>query len=253
MTGASSGIGRELARCAARDHDAVLLVARSADALAELAGELDPEMAEAAWLCADLAAPDAGDRIEAALFERGWHCEILIAAAGLGHVGPAWRIDRTDQLAIVDVNVRAVTDLAVRFLAGMTARGSGGLLFVGSVSGFVPGPNMAVYFASKAYIHSLSMALRAEARSRGVNVTCLAPGFVKTPFLEASGLRPTRLRKLLPSISAADAASIGWRGFKAGRAVVVPHLTAKTVAAIAPLLPTGLVTRLIGRLQKPTE
>ena len=249
MTGASSGIGRELARLAAGEHGAILLVARSADLLAELAAELEPLCDAVAWLSADLADRDAGDRIEAALAERGWHCDVLIEAAGIGFVGPAWETDRADQLKTLDINIRALTDLALRFLPGMVNRRSGGLLLVGSISGFFPGPNMAVYYASKAYIRSLSLALHAETRQSGVTVTCLAPGFVTTPFLGLSGLRPTRMRKLLPRITPAQAARAGWQAFRAGRAIVVPDTTTRLVVSVMRVLPGSLATRLIRRLQ----
>ncbi|WP_425416397.1 SDR family NAD(P)-dependent oxidoreductase [Oricola indica] len=249
VTGASSGIGKELARLAASEHGAILLVARSSDLLTELATELEPLCDAVAWLSADLADSDAGDRIEAALAERGWHCDVLIEAAGIGFVGPAWETDRADQVATVDINIRALTDLALRFLPGMVKRRSGGLLLVGSISGFFPGPNMAVYYASKAYIRSLSLALHAETRQAGVTVTCLAPGFVTTPFLGLSGLRPTRMRKLLPRITPEQAARAGWRAFRAGRSIVVPDTTTRLVVSVMRMLPGNLATRLIRRLQ----
>lgn len=249
ITGASYGIGREIARIAAHEHTALLLVARSSAPLVELRDELTSTGSDVAWLSLDLRNRDAGERIEAALTERGWYCDVLVHGAGLGLVGPAHALDRADQVAMLDVNARALTELALRFLPGMVRRGRGGVLAVGSVAGYFPGPNMAVYYSTKAYVRSLANALYAETKGSGVNVTCLSPGFVTTDFLSRSGLQATRLRKILPRITAVDAARAGWRGFRAGRRVVVPGLTNRIVTLVSGLIPTRGVLWLIKRLQ----
>lgn len=250
VTGASSGIGRELARLAAQESVALLLVARSSHLLAALTEELGLICPNIAWLAIDLSRKDAGDLIAEGLRERGWHCDVLVYAAGLGYVGPAWEADRGDQLRVIDVNARAFTDLALRFLPGMIARRGRGLLVVGSIAGFVPGPNMAVYYATKAYIHSLAAALGAETRGTGVTVTCVSPGFVDTPFLADSGLLPTRLRKLLPRITAAEAALAGWHAFQTGKDLVVPGVANRIIVSLVRIIPASFAARMIQRLQR---
>jgi short-subunit dehydrogenase len=169
-------------------------------------------------LSLNLSARDAGEVIVRELKALDLYCHILINNAGFGLFGDAVELDRQQQLGIIDVNVRAATDLMLRFLPGMVARRSGAVLNVGSVAGFCPGPRMAVYFASKAYLLSISQALRQEVRDAGVTVTCLCPGPVRTPFLARAGADKVALFKLLPKLDAADVASAGWNAMRAGGA-----------------------------------
>lgn len=250
VTGASSGIGKELARLAATDADALLLVARSSDSLQTLADELTPVCANTAWLAIDLASPEPSNRISENLRERGWYCDVLVYAAGLGHVGPAWQAERDDQLRVIDVNARAFTDLTLKFLPDMVERRGRGVLVIGSMAGFFPGPNMAVYYATKAYVRSLAAALSAETRGTGVTVTCVSPGFVDTPFLAESGLLPTRLRKILPRITATHAARIAWQAFRSRKDHVVPGLANKLIVGLIRMTPINILARLIQRLQR---
>lgn len=250
VTGASSGIGRELALQAAREGGPLLLLGRSGTALAALAEAIEARGGQAAWLALDLCEPDALERIETALAGRGWCCDVLVHAAGIGVVTPAHAGQAARQLQALDLNARVLTALVLRLLPPMVERGRGGVLAVGSIAGYVPGPNMAVYYASKAYVRSLAAALHAETRGSGVTVTCLAPGFVDTPFLQQAGLRSTRLRKILPRTSAAAVARAGWRGFRRGRRLVVPGLANQLLVASSRLLPSTWMARLIGSLQR---
>ena len=250
ITGASSGIGREIARIAAREKIPLLLIARSNDALLALAKEIESSGTEAACLSLDLCDRDAGEQIESRLASLNWHCTSLVLGAGLGIIGPSYSADRNEQLAVLDINARVLTELALRFLPDMIARRSGGVLTVGSIAGYFPGPNMAVYYATKAYIRSFSNALHAETRGLGVTVTVLSPGFVNTPFWGRSGIGQTRLRKILPSMSAAEVAEVGWRGFKSGRRVVVPGLTNRILIVAAKIMPIGFSAWLIHLLQR---
>jgi short-subunit dehydrogenase len=251
VTGASSGIGRELARIAAREGAFVLLVGRSQQALDDVAAELSGGGAQACALALDFCHPGAGSRIEDALSERSLYCDVLVNSAGFGVFGPAAKSDRTEQLGLVDVNVRALTELTLRFLPGMVARGRGGILNVGSLTGYAPGPNMATYFASKAYVKSFSAALAAEVAGSGVTVTCLSPGVVRTAFFERCGVGHTRLFKFAPRSNADATAAAGWRGFRAGKRVVMPRLINRLIAGLCVVLPDSVLSRLVLALQRP--
>ena len=189
ITGASAGIGTELARVFAANGHRLALTARRADRLEALANELAAKGGKKPIVIAcDLQEADAGDKIAAALAAEGVELDNLVNNAGFGVFGDAIERDRVEQVGIVDVNVRALTDLSLRF-ADQLIRNKGGLLNVGSVAGFLPGPGMAVYYASKAYVISFTEALRAELAPRGVRVTVLCPGPVPTEFQARAGVR----------------------------------------------------------------
>src|SRR5580692_2661620 len=165
ITGASAGIGTELARVFASTGHRVALVARRADRLAALAGEIAAAGGAAPIVIAvDLEQPDAGDRIAAALAAAGVEVDYVVNNAGFGLFGRAIELDRAGQLGIIDVNIRALTDLSLRFSESLI-RHRGGILNVSSVAGFLPGPGMAAYYASKAYVLSFTEALRQELAS----------------------------------------------------------------------------------------
>jgi uncharacterized protein len=133
----------------------------------------------------------------------------------------------------------------------MVARGRGGVLNVGSITGYVAGPNMAAYYASKAYVNSFSAALAAEVAGTGVTVTCLAPGVVRTAFFERCSVGQSRLMKLMPRSNSPDIAEVGWRGFRAGKRLAIPRLIDRISVAICILLPQSLLTRFVGWMQQP--
>lgn len=253
VTGASSGIGRELARVASRDGYFMLLVGRSQQALGDLVSEFRETGAQADSVCLDLLDPNAGERIEAALRERWLYCDVLVNSAGFGMFGPAAQIDRAEQMSLLDTNARALTELTLRLLPGMVARGRGGILNVGSVAGYSPGPNMAVYYATKSYVKSLSAALSEEVRGTGVTVTCLAPGPVRTAFFVRCDVGESRMSKLISKSSASDTAEAGWRGFRAGRRLVIPRLAHRMIALICTLLPNSILLPLVAGLQRPAQ
>lgn len=199
----------------------------------------------------DLGEAASGAAVADTLAARALHCDVLVNNAGFGLRGAAAVLDRAEQLAMIDLNVRALTDLAYRFLPGMIDRRRGGIINVGSTAGYQPGPYMATYYATKAFVRSLSLALGEEGRAAGVTVTCLAPGPVDTAFFDRAGANRARLFKLLPKLTAEDVAAAGWRGFRQGRREVVPGLYNRLFAWFAPHLPAGLILPLLGRLQRP--
>lgn len=244
VTGAGSGIGREIARCAARDGSFMLLVDVRPELLAEATADLVAGGAEAHALAIDLLDTDAGERIEGALSERDLYCDVLVNSAGLGLYGLAAEIDGGAQMNLFNVNARVLTELTLRFLPGMVKRGRGGVLNLGSIAGYSPGPKMAVYHATKAYVRSFSIALAAEVAGTGVTVTCLTPGIVRTPFLDALPMR-NYLFRILPRANPADTAEAGWRGFRAGRNIVVPRLSDHIFRALGFILSDRISARLI--------
>src|SRR5262245_22794657 len=251
VTGASSGIGRAIARVAAREKCFLLLVGRSQRALDELVAELEAEGAPAAVVSVDLLARGALNAIENALRDRGLYCDVLINSAGFGVFGPAAQVAASEQLNLLDLNIRALTELTLRFLPGMVARGHGGVLNVGSIAGYAAGPNMAVYYASKAYVNSFSAALAAEVAGSGVTVTCLTPGVVRTPFFARCSVGQSRLMKLMPRSNPADTAEAGWRGFKAGKRMVVPRWIDRFSVLVCRLVPARAIAGFVATLQRP--
>jgi len=248
ITGASAGIGTELARVFASNGHRLALVARRADRLAALAAEISAGGGAAPIVVAcDLGQPDAGDRIAAVLATEGVEVEYLVNNAGYGLFGSAVELDRADQLGIIAVNIRAMTDLSLRF-SDQLIRHRGGILNVGSIAGFLPGPGMAVYYASKAYVLSFSEALRGELAGRGVRVTALCPGPVPSEFQARAGIRPG-LDSAILNVSPSDVAKAGYRGLMANKRAVLPGLGIKMVPLLLRLFPRGFILAAVGRFQ----
>jgi short-subunit dehydrogenase len=250
VTGASSGLGAEFAKLAAAEGAKVVLIARSRPGLEALAASIDPSGRSAVVLAHDLSAPDAGEKVARELEALDLYCHTLINNAGFGLYGDAVELDRKHQLGIIDVNVYSATDLMLRFLPAMVARKSGAILNVGSVAGFAPGPRMAIYFASKAYLISVSQALKQELRGSGVTVTCLCPGPVRTPFLARAGADRVALFKAIRKLDADDVARAGWKAMKAGRALCVPGIGTKVIVLLARIMPRALMLALVNYLQR---
>jgi uncharacterized protein len=248
ITGASAGIGAELARIFASHGHRVALVARRADRLGKLADEIAAAGGTAPIVIScDLAQADAGDRIAAALAAEGVEVEYLVNNAGYGLFGRAIDRDRAEQLGIVAVNISALTDLSLRF-ADQLVRHRGGILNVGSIAGFLPGPGMAVYYASKAYVLSFSEALRQELAPLGVRVTALCPGPVLSEFQARAGFLPGFDSAIL-NVSAEDVAKAGYRGLMANKRAVLPGLGIKVVPFLLRLFPRGFILAAVGRFQ----
>ncbi|MGY1712192.1 SDR family NAD(P)-dependent oxidoreductase [Geodermatophilus sp. SYSU D00758] len=242
VTGASGGIGLELARLLAADGHRLTLVARSRDRLEQLAAELGG----AEVVALDLAEPGAPGRVVAAAPE----VDVLVNNAGYGDFGPFERSDLGRQLGMVDLNVRALTELTHRHLPGMLARRQGRVLNVASTAAFAPGPLMAVYYATKAYVLSFSEALAEETRGTGVTVTALCPGPTASGFQAAAAMGTSRLvaGRRLPS--AADVAREGYAAMLAGRPVAVTGGLNRAMAGAVRFAPRPLVRRAVHRAQE---
>ncbi len=248
ITGASAGIGTELARVFASNGHRLALVARRADRLTKLADEIVAGGgAPPIVIPCDLEQPDAGDRIAAALAAEGVEVEYVVNNAGFGLFGKAVDRDRAEQLAIIAVNIRALTELSLRF-SDTLIRHRGGILNVASIAGFLPGPGMAVYYASKVYVLSFTEALRAELAPRGVRVTALCPGPVPSEFQARAGFLPG-LDSAILNVSPAAVAQAGYSGLMANRRTVIPGLGVKIVPLLLRLFPRGFILAAVGRLQ----
>lgn len=249
ITGGSGGIGEELAYCAARSGRKIVLVARSAEkmnAIAERAVALGAPPPECVVL--DLIDPKSGAALAEILKEKNLKVFELVNNAGYGLSGPIETLDPADQLGIVDLNMRALTDLTLRFLPEII-ESKGGVMNVASTAAFQPGPNMAIYYASKAYVLSFSEAIWFELRGRA-RITCLCPGPVPTGFA-ARASKSGNLRLMKFSRTSADfVASRGWDRFQRGQRVVVPGLLNEITAMFAPLTPKPLVLWLASKISR---
>jgi len=198
-------------------------------------------------IACDLEQPDAGDKIAAALAAEGVEVEFVVNNAGFGLFGNAVELDRAEQLGIIAVNIRATTDLSLRF-SDQLIRHRGGILNVGSIAGFLPGPGMAVYYASKAYVLSLTEALRGELAPRGVRVTVLCPGPVPSEFQARAGFKPGFDSAIL-NVSPLEVAKAGYRGLMADKRAVLPGLGIKMVPFLLRLFPRGFILWAVGQFQ----
>jgi short-subunit dehydrogenase len=233
ITGASAGIGAALAAVFAEHGHALVLTARREALLAAVADAIEGTgRPRPRIIAADLARPEAAERIESELRATGLEVQFLVNNAGFGLVGNALECGRAEQLAMVDLNVRASTELSLRFTDSM-ARHKGGILNVASVASFMPGPGMGVYHATKAYMLSFSEALHQELKAHGVRVTCLCPGPVLTEFQARAGVATAKAISPF-DVPATRVAAEGYRGLMRGKRIVVPGLIPKLLFALVP-------------------
>jgi short-subunit dehydrogenase len=242
ITGASAGIGAALAEVFAERGHEIVLIARRAPQLKALADRIaDTGKPRPHVLVVDLARPDATMRIADELRQEGLEPEYMVNNAGYGLLGPAAKLDRGEQLAMIDLNMRTTTDLSLRFMESLVSR-KGGILNVASVAAFFPGPGMAVYHATKAYVLSFSEALHHEMKGQ-VRVTALCPGPVETGFQARAGVPKGYFPKMLAR-STERVAIEGYEGLMAGKRVVVPGSDNKVLTFLPRILPRAWVLSL---------
>jgi short-subunit dehydrogenase len=250
VTGASAGIGVELAKLFAANGDRVVLAARREDRLQALAAELKVKHGvETDAVQADLSTPDGVKALAIEVGRRGHVVDVLVNNAGFGLLGPFAKLSFDKQLEMIQVNVAAPTALAGLFLPGMLARGRGGILNVASLAAFQAGPEMAVYYATKAFLLSFSEALFEETRRSGVTVTALCPGPSPTEFGEVAGAQNANVFKV-GVVSAADVAKAGFEGFQARKAIVIPGAMPKIAAFSTRFFSRGLTRRVAHEMQR---
>ncbi len=249
VTGASSGIGTEVARELSRRGHGVTLVARREDRLKALAEELARSHGvRVEVIAADLT--DAGSRADlpGEIETLGLVVDVLVNNAGFTTMGPVSKATRADELALVRTNVEAVVDLCTLFVPAMVTRHRGAVLNTASTAAFQPLPGQAAYGASKAFVLSYGRALGAELRGTGVSVTTLCPGPVETGFAEAAGMTDAEASESLPKvmwIPAPDVAKAALDGLDAGRPVVIPGMANRVTAAVAQITPKSLILPLL--------
>jgi uncharacterized protein len=248
ITGASSGIGAALAHVFARNGHRVVLIARREQKLVRLADEIAAAgRARPLTVTLDLARADAAAGISAVLAANGMEPQYVVNNAGFGLFGEAAQLDRAEQLAMIDLNTRVLVDLSLAFVDSL-ARHRGGILNLGSVASFLPGPGMAVYYATKAFVLSFSESLHQELAGRGIRVTVLCPGPVPTEFQDRAGIRRLPGARML-TLSADEVAAKGYAGLMQGRRLVVPGLANAMLTQLPRILPRGFFLRQVAREQ----
>jgi uncharacterized protein len=242
ITGASGGIGYELAKLFARDHHNLVLVARSADKLAQVSTELQTQGVTVKTIALDLAATPAPKFLFDQLQSAEIAVDILINNAGYGSFGDFAQMPQEEVLGQIRLNITALTQLTRLFLPPMIQRRSGRIMNVASTAGFQPGPLMAVYYATKAYVISFSEAIANELHNTGVTVTCFCPGATHTGFAQRAGTEKSRLFKQLGAMSAEKVALDGYRALMEGRTLAISGVHNWLVAQSTRFAPRKMVT-----------
>ncbi len=250
ITGASSGIGWALAKLFAADGSQLVLVARREEKLEQLASELRQQHNSVVHVMpADLTDPEAPRRIAEQLESASLEVDVLVNNAGFGANGEFSEIPCDRQLEMIQVNVHALVHFTRRLVPGMIQRGRGSVLNLGSTAAFQPGPRMAVYFASKAFVLSFTEALHEELRGTGVTATCLCPGPTKTEFVDVARMHNSRLFHLGPW-PVDTVARAGYRAMRRGQPFMVPGLVNKLGAFSVRLAPRSIARKFAGILTK---
>lgn len=253
ITGASSGIGRELSKLMAADGYDLVLVARSQAKLDELAAEMQTQHdVRCTTIPADLSRPDAPGAVVERLGTDGLEVDVLVNCAGYGLFGAFAETSWEAELQMIQVNITSLVELTKRLLPAMVARGRGRILNVASTAAFQPGPLMAVYYATKSFVLSFSEAIGNELEGTGVTVTALCPGPTRSGFQSMANMEASRLvrGKALPG--ADEVAAAGYRAMNRGKRVFIPGAKNRMLAWSVRLMPRNMVTATVRRTQAAT-
>ena len=248
ITGASAGIGRALAHEFARDGAGLILTARRGERLHQLAAELRSACgAEVEVIPLDLARAGAAQTLYDELKHRGIAVDVLVNNAGFGVFGRFATVELQRHRELLQLNICALTELCRLFLPPMIERGNGGILNVASIAAFQAGPNLAAYYAGKAYVLSLTEALRYEYGGHGLSICCLAPGPTRTEFTGVAGMHTDAFYRLLAA-SPEQVARVGYRGFRRNRALIIPGVINKLGVFLTRLAPRALSRAVAGMI-----
>lgn len=251
VTGASRGIGYELARLAARDGYNPVLVSRTRKDLLEVKEELEEEFGvQGKMITGDLSESDTPVRIFREIKSSDYRIDLLFNNAGRGQMGEFTATDWETDREMMHLNMDAVVHLTKLFLPEMKERGEGGIINVSSLAAFQPGPLMALYYASKSFVQSFSEALSEEVKSYGINVTALSPGPVDTGFRIKGKTPPEDQSDRSVSIDPEYVARAGYEGLKSGKRVVIPGKLASIVPQLGRLLPRRIIAKLVRKLNE---
>lgn len=254
VTGGSAGIGLAIAREFAGLGHHVLLVARDRVRLEAAHNSIcQASRSRVHTLALDVTASGAAAAIDRALAGHGLYLDVLVNSAGTGYAGRFLDADEPAITGLIDLNASALAILMRHAIEGMVARGRGGVLNVSSIAGFVPGPYQAAYYASKAFVCSLTVGVAAELAGTGVRVTVVAPGPVETGFHAAMGAEGALYRRLLPSMSPRRVARAAVTGYRLGRTVVVPGILPRLLVATVCILPHWVTLPFVKRLIRPPQ
>jgi len=251
ITGASTGIGRELAYIAAENGYDVALVARTAAPLEAVAADIQRKTSRKAYVFpADLSEPNASRALIADIAQAGLTIDVLINNAGFGLVGKLWELPEDQQMQMVNLNIGALTQLTRLYLPDMIERRSGYVLNVASTAAFQPGPLMSIYYASKSYVVSFSEAVHNEAKEFGVKICCLCPGPTRTEFDKRAGVSKAKLFESGNVMSAVEVAQIGWNAMRAGKSLVVAGYMNATMAFLTRFAPRQMAASMARAMQE---
>jgi len=251
ITGASGGIGLELARLAANNHQNLVLVARSGDKLNTLAEEIrTTHQVDVKTMAIDLSETLGVEEVISLINKWQITIDTLINNAGFADFGNFATADLDKNLRMIGLNITALTHLTHHFLGEMVKEGRGKVMNVASIASFMPGPGMAVYYATKAYVLSFSEALSREVKGTGVKVTALCPGPTDTGFAEAAGLGNSLFQSIFPPYTAAGVAKAGYKAMIKGKTVALPGFMNKLSSIIPRFLSRSLIRNLVYNIHR---
>ena len=250
VTGASSGIGADLAKLFAQGGHDLVLVARNEEALRGVAADCEKHGVKAHVLVKDLNNEKAAGEIFSELAARGIAVDVLVNNAGFGTHGEFAATDLEQEVGMIRVNIIALIQLTRLFLPPMIERGAGKIMNVASMAGFAPGPYMSVYYASKAFVLSHSIALAQEVKKSGVIVSVVCPGPTKTDFQRRAKIAESKLFKRPRSMSSWDVAKAGYEGLMKGKMIVVPGFSNKVIRVASKVMPRGIVAKVAGKMNR---
>lgn len=245
ITGGSEGIGFELAKLFAKDKNNIILAARNEEKLLRAKNDLEDKFGiKVEIIVCDLSKIDGVNKLIKAVDENNLPVDNLINNAGIGSFGPFYEAVDNFENTLININIISLTELTKYFLKKMIKEGNGGIMNVASTAAFVGGPKMAMYYSSKAYVLSLTEAIHDEVKDKGIRVSCLCPGPVKTSFQEKAGIQKSdKAKKYL--MTAEQVAKEGYKGFLKGKAIIIPGFKNKILVLGNKLIPRALSRKII--------